>query len=64
MVIEIKGPPYFMLWRIINHVLLDWSNTKYSIYYYYVLSKEETKVTSFKSCNYEREKTPRQRCLS
>ena len=51
------GPPFnFMLWRIFNHVLLDWCNIKYSIYYNNVLRKEETKVNSFKSSNYEKKK--------
>ncbi len=44
MIIKIKDPPCFMLWRIIYHVLLDRCNTKYSIYYYLVFHKEETKV--------------------
>ena len=67
MVIKDFRPPFYsMLWRPINHVLFDWCDTKYYIYYtssYNKVSPKKEKIISqFKSDNYERKKTPRQRC--
>ena len=41
------SPPYSIIWRTFNHVLFDWSNIKYSIYYYLVFLCKKEKINSF-----------------
>ena len=65
-ILDLRPPFYFLLWRPINHVLFDWCDTKYYLYYiskYNKVSQEKEKVISRKSTNnYEIKKTPLERC--
>jgi len=55
------GPPY-SIWRNCNHVIFDWCNNKYYIYYNCLHHEKEKEINLFQY-NYESKRKHRQQTV-